>query len=346
MIPLVAGSSNKVLAKKIAHLCCFLYIDAATSKFADGESRVSIPLMFKRGNKDKLFILQSISHPVNDNLMELLLLCDAAKRIGFTEITAIIPYLGYSRQEMVDNEGSPISASLVASLIEAAGINQVVTIDLHSDRVKEFFKIPVYNLNSADLFIPAIKKYMQIYRQNPKSCHPELDSGSNTQVQKEILKQVQDDGCNSSFTRSKHSAVVVAPDSGSIRRAQTISSILGINSVFINKVRNYNNQSVDATLKGDVTGKNCIVVDDIVDTGKTLISAAETLKENGALSINAFITHGVLSKNASELLANSPIDQIYLSDTIHNNTTEEKFKTISSADIICAAIQNTDLIGK
>lgn len=307
---IISGSSNQSFAKKVALYSGHKILQTSISTFSNHEFKIEI-----QGNITKeVAIIQSTSHPANDHIMELLLLISAAKQAGAIEITAVIPYFGYSRQDKKNStphHHSPISAKLIAQLLETAGINKLVTIDLHSKTVENFFKVPVTNLSATSIFTL------------PSPCTSTLQFWE------------------TSFLRQK--SILVAPDIGSIDRTRAFNALLGKEEIaIIDKTRLWEgNKSNNCSMKlisGNVQGENCIIIDDIVDTAETLCRAAELLKEKGALSVEAFITHAVLSNNAKERLAHSLIDKIAVSNSIYHPSLPDKFITICAARLVASAL--------
>lgn len=289
---LLSGRYCKKLADELAKKLDFKCASSITETFEDQELRVQInePLY-----REDVVIIQSTSKPANDNLMELLLLVDAAKRAGAARITAIIPYFGYSRQDRPSYEFGPISASLVANLIETVGVNNIITIDLHSKQIEGFFKIGIQNLSSIKIFDSVIK--------------------------------------NSS------GAVVVSPDIGGIFRAREFSKKFNLDLAVINKSRGVNGQCSMNEIIGNVENKNCILIDDIVDTAGTICGAAKLLREKGAKKITAYITHAVLSGKAITLIENSQIDEFFISDTIQHEKLPDKFQIVQITDVLVNALK-------
>jgi ribose-phosphate pyrophosphokinase len=270
MIVIAGGSHPNLAAQLAAKLRCE-YVFADTQKFADQELKVYIEANLCH---KEVIIVQSTSQPANDNLMELLLIADTAKRAGCGMIKAVIPYFGYGRQDKPSYVYGPISASLVARLIETSGINQAVTIDIHSKQAEGFFKIDIQNLNSVDIFISKFKDI-----ENP---------------------------------------IVVSPDVGGLSRAKLFAEKLESDVAIINKNRNASGECFVSSVIGEVKGKNCIIVDDIVDTGSTLYKSANLLIGKGANSVSACITHAVLSNNSVKQIEQLGLSRFLITDTIHH----------------------------
>ena len=300
-IKVFSGNSNPELAKAI---CSHLFKElgeCSCSHFADGECSISVhePV---RGTD--VFIVQSTCKPVNDNLMELLVMIDAMRRASAGRITAVIPYFGYARQDRKAKSRDPISAKLVANLITAAGADRVLTMDLHAAQIQGFFDIPVDNLFGAPLFA---KHYLKVFGKN------------------------NDD------------IMVVSPDVGSTARARSFSMKLGCNMAIVDKRRERANKSEVMNIIGNVEGKTCILLDDMVDTAGSLVGAAKAIVEiGGAKEVYACASHGVLSGPAIERINDSVIKELLLLDTIPypaNTPASDKIKYMSVAGIFAQAIQ-------
>ncbi len=281
---LLTGNSNKVLSKNIAKYLKSKLVNSSIRKFSDGEIYVEINENI-RGNS--IFIIQSISSPANDNLMELLLCIDALKRSSAKNITAVIPYFGYSRQDRKVVPRTSISAKLVSNLITKAGADRVVTVDLHAGQIQGFFDIPVDNLFATPIFARHIKKKIK---------------------SKKII--------------------CVAPDVGGTERARALGKILNAGLAIVDKRRPKPGQSQVMNIVGDVKDKTCIVVDDIIDSGGTIVNAANALKERGAKEVYVYITHGVLSGEAVKKIKNSVIKNLVITDTIDNGGKTRNVKNI------------------
>ena len=284
---LLTGNSNKNLSKKISKFLKSRLVDSSIKKFADGEIYIEINENI-RGNS--IFILQSISSPANDNLMELLLCIDALKRSSAKNITAVIPYFGYARQDRKVVPRTSISAKLVSNLITKAGADRVVTVDLHAGQIQGFFDIPVDNLFSTPIFARHVKKNLK---------------------NKDII--------------------CVTPDVGGTERARALGKLLGANLAIVDKRRPAPGKSKVMNVIGNVENKTCIVVDDIIDSGGTIINAAQALKERGAKEVYVYITHGVLSGEAVKKIQKSVIKNLVITDTIDNN---EKVKKVRNIEVL------------
>ena len=299
-IKLFAGNSNRPLAEAIARRLNTSLGDVELSKFSDGETSVHIGETVR--GRD-LFIIQSTSNPVNDNLMELLILIDAAKRASAGRVTAVMPYFGYARQDRKARSRDPITARLVADLITSAGADRVLTMDLHAAQIQGFFDIPVDDLLGG----PTLYNYYS-------------------------------DKLDEDF-------IVVSPDIGSVNRSRKVAERLGCPLAIIDKRRPRANVMEVMNIIGNVKGKRCLLVDDMIDTAGTIVQGSEALVNAGAKEIKACCTHAVLSGAAIERLANSPIDELVMLDTIYLPPEKRlpKMKILSTADIFAAAIENVYL---
>ncbi len=284
---LLTGNSNKVLSKNIAKYLKSKLVNSSIRKFSDGEIYVEINENI-RGNS--IFIIQSISSPANDNLMELLLCIDALKRSSAKNITAVIPYFGYARQDRKVVPRTSISAKLVSNLITKAGADRVVTVDLHAGQIQGFFDIPVDNLFATPIFARHVKKKIK---------------------SKKII--------------------CVAPDVGGTERARALGKLLNVGLAIVDKRRPKPGQSQVMNVIGDVKDKTCIIVDDIIDSGGTIVNAAKALKERGAKEVYVYITHGVLSGDAVKKIKNSMIKNLVITDTIDN---VEKTKNVKNIEVL------------
>ena len=281
---LLTGNSNKILSKNIAKYLKSKLVNSSLRKFADGEIYVEINENI-RGNS--IFIIQSISSPANDNLMELLLCIDALKRSSAKNITAVIPYFGYARQDRKVVPRTSISAKLVSNLITKAGADRIVTVDLHAGQIQGFFDIPVDNLFATPIFARHIKKKIK---------------------SKKII--------------------CIAPDVGGTERARALGKLLNVGLAIVDKRRPKPGQSQVMNVIGDVKDKTCIIVDDIIDSGGTIVNAAKALKGRGAKEVYVYITHGVLSGDAVNKIKKSMIKNLVITDTIDNGEKTKHAKNI------------------
>ncbi|HOP57019.1 MAG TPA: ribose-phosphate pyrophosphokinase [Bacillota bacterium] len=277
-VKIFALSSNKKLAQEIADYIGIPLSQSEVTHFADGELSINIPETV-RGHK--VFVIQSTNPPVNEHIMELLIMIDALKRASAREINVVIPYYGYSRQDRKVKARQPISAKLVANLIQIAGATRVICMDLHAAQLQGFFDIPIDNFRS----MPLISKYMKD-------------------------KNLQD-------------IVVVSPDHGGVTRARTLADVLSAPIAIIDKTRPEPNVAEVMNIIGKVKGKNCILIDDMVDTAGSVSAASKALQEAGAKDIYCCCTHPLLSGNAIKLIMDSPILELVCTDTIE--LPEEKY---------------------
>ena len=284
---LLTGNSNKILSKNIAKYLKTKLVNSSIRKFADGEIYIEINENI-RGNS--IFIVQSISSPANDNLMELLLCIDALKRSSAKNITAVIPYFGYARQDRKVVPRTSISAKLVSNLITKAGADRVVTVDLHAGQIQGFFDIPVDNLFSTPIFARHVRKRIK---------------------SKKII--------------------CVAPDVGGTERARALGKLLNVGLAIVDKRRPKPGQSQVMNVIGDVKNQTCVIVDDIIDSGGTIVNAAKALKQRGAKEVYVYITHGVLSGDAVKKIKNSVIKNLVITDTLDNS---QKTKNVKNIEVL------------
>ncbi len=292
-------NANPELAQKIAQCLGLGVCDTEVKMFSDGEIGVNI---YETVRGSDVFVVQSTCNPVNDHLMELLIMIDALKRASAGRITAVIPYFGYARQDRKAKARDPISAKLVADLLTAAGANRVLTMDLPAAQIQGFFNIPVDHLLGG----PILASY---YIDKFKD---ELDN-----------------------------FVVVSPDLGSVTRARTFASRLNVPIAIIDKRRPKPNVSEVMNLIGDIQGKKAILIDDMIDTAGTITNGAAALIERGAKEVYACCTHGVLSGPAIERINNSPISEMLVLDTIPltDDKKIDKIKVLSVAPVFAEAIK-------
>ncbi len=286
---ILTGNSNKHLSQKISKFLKNRLVNSNIRKFADGEIYIEINENI-RGNS--IFLIQSVSSPANDNLMELLLSIDALKRSSAKNITAVIPYFGYARQDRKVVPRTSISAKLVSNLIAKAGADRVVTVDLHSGQIQGFFDIPVDNLFATPIFARHIKKKLK-----------------------------------------KNNIICVAPDVGGTARARALGKLLNVDLAIVDKRRPAPGKSEVMNVIGNVKNKTCILVDDIIDSGGTIVNAASELKKRGAKDVHVYVTHGVLSGNAVEKIKKSSIKNLVVTDTIDNSMKVKKAKNIEVLSI-------------
>jgi ribose-phosphate pyrophosphokinase len=296
----VAGNSNRPLAEAIcAHLGIPL-AKASVRRFADMEVFVEIQ---ENVRGQDVFIIQSTSFPTNDHLMELLIITDALRRSSARRITAVIPYFGYARQDRRASGRTPISAKLVANIITHAGVDRVLTLDLHAGQIQGFFDIPTDNLFGAPLMSRDIKERLD-YK----------------------------------------NAMVVSPDVGGVVRARALAKRIDAPLAIVDKRRDRPGESEVMNIIGSVEGRSCILLDDIVDSGGTLVNAAEALLDQGALEVYAYITHGVLSGGAVARIANSKLKELVITDSIMPTEAVKvarNIRVLSIAGLMGEAIERT-----
>jgi ribose-phosphate pyrophosphokinase len=304
---LIAGNANLPLAKSIARRMSMHrgmsvnLVDARVERFNDQEIFVEV---FENVRGEDMYVIQSTSNPANDNLMELLIMTDALRRSSASRITAVIPYFGYARQDRRAKARTPISAKLVANLITQAGVDRVLTLDLHAAQIQGFFDIPVDNLYASPVFA--------------------LD------IEHQFKGQMQD-------------LMVVSPDVGGVARARELAKRINAPLAIVDKRREKAGEVAGMTVIGDVKGHKCIIVDDICDTAGTLCKAAETLMEAGATEVHSYITHGVLSGPAVERVQNSVMKSLVITDSIAPTEAVKSAKNIRivpTAPMFAQAILN------
>ncbi|MBV1904216.1 MAG: ribose-phosphate pyrophosphokinase [Marinosulfonomonas sp.] len=289
---LIAGNSNRPLAKAMSKRLSMHrgvnvgLVDARVEQFNDQEIFVEV---YENVRGEDMFIIQSTSNPANDNLMELLIIADALKRSSAARITAVIPYFGYARQDRRTKARTPISAKLVANLITEAGIERVLTMDLHAAQIQGFFDIPVDNLYASPVFALDIEHH---------------------------------------FRGNKDDLMIVSPDVGGVARARELAKRINCPLSIVDKRRGKPGEVEEMTIIGDVKGKRCIIVDDIIDTAGTLCKAAEVLIEQGAKEVHSYITHGVLSGPAIERVQNSAMKSLVITDSIQPTDKVKSAKNI------------------
>jgi ribose-phosphate pyrophosphokinase len=277
---LIAGNANQTLAKAVARRMSMHrgmnvgLVDARVERFNDQEIFVEV---YENVRGEDMFIIQPTSNPANDNLMELLIIADALRRSSASRITAVIPYFGYARQDRRTKARTPITAKLVANMIAEAGIERVLTMDLHAAQIQGFFDIPVDNLYASPIFALDIKHH---------------------------------------FKGGLQDVMVVSPDVGGVARARELAKRINAPLSIVDKRREKPGEVAEMTVIGNVAGKKCIIVDDICDTAGTLCKAAEVLMEHGATEVHSYITHGVLSGPAVERITNSVMKSLVITDSI------------------------------
>ena len=294
-LKIFTGNANPALAKEICDYLGLPLGEAFVGRFNNGEVQIMIDESVR--GKD-VFIIQPTSYPVNDNLMELMVMADALKRASARHITAVVPYYGYARQDRKTRGREPITAKLVANLMQTSGITRLVTIDLHAGQIQGFFDVPVDHLYGASILAKYINE-----------------------------KNLED-------------VIVVSPDLGGVTRARDLADRIGAPIAIIEKKRPEPGVAKVMNLIGDVKDKNCIIVDDIVDTAGSLVEGAKALKEFGAKSVMAAVTHAVLTDPASERIANSNIKELIVTNTmpLPENCKLENVTQLSVAPLLGEAI--------
>jgi ribose-phosphate pyrophosphokinase len=305
---LIAGNANQPLAKAIARRMSMhrgmdtKLVDARVERFNDGEVFVEV---FENVRGEDMFIIQPTSNPANDNLMELLIIADALRRSSAARITAVIPYFGYARQDRRSKARTPITAKLVANMLVEAGVERVLTLDLHATQIQGFFDIPVDNLYASPIYA--------------------LDAMHN-------------------FRGRMDEVMVVSPDVGGVARARDLAQRINAPLSIVDKRRGKPGEVAEMTVIGEVKDKVCVIVDDIVDTAGTLCKAAEVLMENGAKEVHAYITHGVLSGPAVDRVSKSVMKTLVITDTIQATEAVKgcaNIRIVPTAPMFAQAILNT-----
>ena len=295
---LVTGNSNLKLAKNISDYVGVDLSNCDVKRFADKEIFVE---MQENVRGEDVFVIQSTSFPANDNLMELLIIIDTLRRASAKRITAVIPYFGYARQDRKPGPRTPITSKLVANMIDKAGANRVLTMDLHAGQIQGFFDIPTDNLFAAPALTTNIKNK---------------------------IKDI--------------SPIVVSPDVGGVVRARIIASRIGADLAIVDKRREKAGQSEVMNIIGDVSGRSCFIIDDIVDSAGTLCNASDALLKQGAIDVYAYVTHGVLSGEAVERVNKSSLTKLIVTDTIEESDLvikSDKIEVISISSLLGEAIK-------
>jgi len=295
---LVTGNSNLKLANDISKYVGLELSNCDVKRFADNEIFVE---MKENVRGEDVFVIQSTSYPTNDNLMELLIIIDTLRRASAKRITAVIPYFGYARQDRKPGPRTPITSKLVANMIDKAGANRVLTMDLHAGQIQGFFDIPTDNLFAAPVLVEDIKSKLT----------------SNTPI-------------------------VVSPDVGGVVRARIIAKRIGADLAIVDKRREKAGESEVMNIIGDVKGKECFMIDDIVDSAGTLCNASDALIREGATKVYSYVTHGVLSGKAVERVNKSSLTKLLITDTIEESDAvkeSDKIDVISISSLLGEAIK-------
>ncbi|MDZ5761497.1 ribose-phosphate diphosphokinase [Lyticum sinuosum] len=294
MVKIIGSGKYKKFSKDIACILNIDYINVIINKFSGNEFHIKLKSYLY---DEQVIIIQSTCNPVNDNLLKLLLLVDSIKLSGARKVISVIPYFGYSRQNQY-NPLEPCSMKVIAKILKTAGIDHVITLDLHSKESKEYFEIGIENLDIELLFPLFINKINNISNK-----------------------------------------IIVSPDKGSINRAQSLAKALYCDFVFLNKIRTEKNTCNMYDISSSIKGKNCIIIDDIIDTGETIIKASNLLMNNGAKSIQVIATHAVFSRKTEQKLISSCIEKLFLANTIQRKFNNPKFYTLNITSILADAIK-------
>ena len=303
---IISGNSNKTLSKGIASWASSLsrsqidLVEGRVEQFNDQEIFVEV---FENVRNEDMFIIQSTSNPANDNIMELLIIADALRRSSAKRITAVIPYFGYARQDRRTKARTPISAKLIANLLSGAGIERILTLDLHSAQIQGFFDIPVDNLYASPIFELDISHYFE---------------------RQELL-------------------TVVSPDVGGVARARGLAKTINADLAIVDKRRNQPGEIASMTVIGEVKNKICIIVDDICDTAGTLVKASDLLINEGAIEVHAYISHGVLSDPAIDRIEKSSLSSLVVTDSISiipKIKNSNKIRIVPTAPLFAQALLN------
>ena len=295
---LVTGNSNLKLADGISKYVGLELSNCDVKRFADNEIFVE---MKENVRGEDVFVIQSTSYPANDNLMELLIIIDTLRRASAKRITAVLPYYGYARQDRKPGPRTPITSKLVANMIDKAGANRVLTMDLHAGQIQGFFDIPTDNLFAAPVLVEDIKSKL-----------------------------------------SKDTPIIVSPDVGGVVRARIIAKRIGADLAIVDKRREKAGESEVMNIIGDVEGRECFMIDDIVDSAGTLCNASDALIKQGATKVYSYVTHGVLSGKAVERVNNSSLTKLLITDTIEESDAvkkSDKIDVISISSLLGEAIK-------
>ena len=295
---LVTGNSNLKLANGISKYVGLELSNCDVKRFADNEIFVE---MKENVRGEDVFVIQSTSYPANDNLMELLIIIDTLRRASAKRITAVLPYYGYARQDRKPGPRTPITSKLVANMIDKAGANRVLTMDLHAGQIQGFFDIPTDNLFAAPVLVEDIKSKL-----------------------------------------TKDTPIIVSPDVGGVVRARIIAKRIGADLAIVDKRREKAGESEVMNIIGDVEGRECFMIDDIVDSAGTLCNASDALIKQGATKVYSYVTHGVLSGKAVERVNNSSLTKLLITDTIEESDAvkkSDKIDVISISSLLGEAIK-------
>lgn len=301
-LKLFAGSANPVLADSIARHLGLVVGKCSLGNFSDGEIQFEIEEDVRGCD---VFVIQSTSTPVNDNLMEMLVMCDALRRASASRVTCVIPYFGYARQDRrVRSSRVPITAKLIANMLTSSGVDRILTVDLHAEQIQGFFDIPVDNVYASPMLVAEL------------------------------------------WRRKLEDIMFVSPDVGGVVRTRAIAKDIGADIAIIDKRREKANMSEVMNVIGDISGRNCVIVDDIVDTAGTLCNGVDALMEKGAKSVRAYITHPVLSGNAYKTIADSSLKELVVTDSIvidKDKANGSNIVQISLAQLLAESIRRVHL---
>lgn len=292
---IISGSSNPDLARRIAHHLSLDLLEVEITHFANGEKRVWVKDSVKGQN---IIIVQSFSQPVDEHIMEFLLMVDALERGGARHINAVIPWLGYSLQDKVFRDGEPIAAKVVANLISNAYIKRGFLLDLHNSSTPGFFSIPVQHISAIDYFV--------------RYCEQHFDL---------------------------ENALVASPDFGGLKRSKVFSEKLGLELIKIDKYRDLQTGDiVEMGVNGDVTGKVVILFDDIINSGSTVVNAAEILKQSGAREVHFLASHGIFADNGLDTVAASQVDSVIVTNSIAHKSLPKQVKILDVSELFAEAL--------
>ncbi|PMD71351.1 ribose-phosphate diphosphokinase [Companilactobacillus nuruki] len=299
-VALLSLNGNKPLAKRISDYMGIPLLDASVSHFSDGEINIQINESIR--GKD-VYIIHSVSDPVNDNFMELMIAVDALRRASASRITCVLPYFAYTRSDRKSRSREPISAKLFANLLELGSVDRVIAMDMHADQIQGFFDIPVDHLRAMPIFASYFEKRIK----NPDDF------------------------------------VFVAPDHNSTKRARALAEVFGSQIAIVDQ-RSTEDDEVVPDIIGDVNGKQCVIVDDLIDTGTRMINSAQAVKVAGAKTISAVATHPIFSKDAAKRLEASDLMQVLVSDSIvvPDECQFDKLKVLSVTELVGDAIRMTE----
>jgi ribose-phosphate pyrophosphokinase len=293
---IISGTSNKALALSIAQKLNSKLVDVEINQFKNGEKRVWIK---ENLNGENVVLIQSFSQPVDEYIIEFLLIADALERAGARHVSAVLPWLGYSLQDKLFRTGEPISAKVIANLVSKAYIKRVHLLDLHNTSIPGFFSIPTHHHTPLDMFSTYIQKNIDMKK-----------------------------------------AVVVSPDFGGIKRARTLAQNINLELINIDKHRDFKTGKVTPMgISGKVTDKICIIYDDLINTGSTVIEASKFLKLKGAKEVHFLASHGIFAQNGLDLMTDESIDSVVITNSIQHNQLTDKIKVLDITDVFVKALK-------